>query len=372
MHQRMLRRIPSSSADRRARSRARRGPPRCRRRSSCPSRRGRGPAGRSARRAGRAASARSASRPATAGRRSRFGRDRRSPRRRRARPTVATISSTSYGRASAIHQPRPGAVGGQLGAHDALDEVVDVDHRAALAAVADHREPAGAHQPEERRLAGRLERTVEPRRPHDHGVEAAAPRRRRRAARPASSTARSRSRGRTARRCGTCRCGEALAPNGLFEETWTTRRTPAARAAAMTLAVPRALTSSKSSTRAGWITPAAWTTSTVPPRPRRTARRGRRDDGRRRPPARRRRRPASAAASSADVTRARTRPGRPYGPSGRVRWSRRARPSQPAAPVTTVTSGGSSEGRRISPPAWWCRRSGGRCGWPPPSPRPAG
>ena len=56
--------------------------------------------------------------------------------------------------------------------------------------------------------------------------------------------------------------GWGLVPNGLFEETWTTRRTPWPSAAAMTLAVPRALISSKSSVRSGWMTPAVWTTST--------------------------------------------------------------------------------------------------------------
>ena len=117
----------------------------------------------------------------------------------------------------------------------------------------------------------------------------------------------------------------------------------------MTLAVPRALTSSKSSTRAGWITPAVWTTSTVPSRPRRTARSARRAGGRRRRTARRRR---SAGQGGRIVGRRDERPhrsGAAVRPVGRVRWSTSARPSQPAAPVTIGDVGRVEEGHGHQP-----------------------
>ena len=59
----------------------------------------------------------------------------------------------------------------ELGAQHAVDEVVDVHHRAPLVAVAEDGEAAGADHAEEPGLAGRLPRAVEPRRPHDHRVE---------------------------------------------------------------------------------------------------------------------------------------------------------------------------------------------------------
>jgi hypothetical protein len=66
----------------------------------------------------------------------------------------------------------PRAAGTSSAAEDAVDQVVDVDHGTALLALADDRELAVAHHAEERRLPRRLERPVEPRRPHDGGVEA--------------------------------------------------------------------------------------------------------------------------------------------------------------------------------------------------------
>ena len=62
---------------------------------------------------------------------------------------------------------------GQLGGDHTVDEVVDVHHRSALLTIADDGEPAGANEAEERRLARRLERPVEPRRAHDRRVEPA-------------------------------------------------------------------------------------------------------------------------------------------------------------------------------------------------------
>ena len=59
----------------------------------------------------------------------------------------------------------------QLGSDHTVDEVVDVHHRATLLTVADNGEPAGPDETEERRLPQRLERTVEPRWPHDRGIE---------------------------------------------------------------------------------------------------------------------------------------------------------------------------------------------------------
>ena len=154
---------------------------------------------------------------------------------------------------------------------------------------------------------------------------------------------------RTARRCGTCRCGGRWCRTGCSTTRGRRggRRRP--RAAATTLAVPRALTSSKSSTRAGWMTPAVWTTSTVPVEA---------GEQRGEPVG-----PADVADDGVDAGRARPSsvgvvgrrdegpdPARAgaYGPSARARWSTSARPSQPPAPVTTVTSGGSSRGRAPS------------------------
>ena len=104
-HQRMLRRIPSSSATS-GRSRARHGRRRCRRRWSCPSRRARGAAARSGRCAGAAPSARSASAAGDRRQAQPVGLDVEALG-GEARPTVATISVTSYGRSSAIHHAGP-------------------------------------------------------------------------------------------------------------------------------------------------------------------------------------------------------------------------------------------------------------------------
>ena len=241
MHQRMLRRMPSSSSTA-GRSRARRGRPRCRRRSSCPSRRARAAAAGSGRCVGptRRRSRRRA--PAIAGRRVRLGATSK-PSSRSARPTVSTISVTAYGRASAIHQPRPGGRRHQLGAQHAVDEVVDVHHRAHLVAVADHREPAGAHQLEERRLARRLERSVEPRRSHDHGVEPGLDGVEHGQLGLPSSTARSRSTGGTARRCGSGRRGAGWCRTGCSTtRARTGARQRAGRRARASLPVPATLT----------------------------------------------------------------------------------------------------------------------------------
>ena len=81
-HQRMLRRIPSSSSICGSYPSSSVGRPRCRTRSSCPSRRGRGPPGRSARCAGSPHRPARRAGPPAAGRRTPVGSDRRSPRRR--------------------------------------------------------------------------------------------------------------------------------------------------------------------------------------------------------------------------------------------------------------------------------------------------
>src|SRR4051794_21610700 len=66
-----------------------------------------------------------------------------------------------------------GGLPAELGAYDAVDEVVDVHHRATLLAMTEDREAAPTHEAEERGLARWLQRPVEPGRAHDHRVEAA-------------------------------------------------------------------------------------------------------------------------------------------------------------------------------------------------------
>src|SRR4051812_10286117 len=59
----------------------------------------------------------------------------------------------------------------KLRGDDAVDQVLDVDHRTTLFAVTDDRKPTGADQPEEGRLTRWLERAIEPRRANDRRVE---------------------------------------------------------------------------------------------------------------------------------------------------------------------------------------------------------
>ena len=135
------------------------------------------------------------------------------------------------------------------------------DHRPLLRAVADEREPAAADRGEELRLARRLVRAVEPRRPHDDGREVAAVV----AAlhellglelRPPVRHVRVERRVLVKRSVG-----RALAPNGEFDDTCTKRAAPARRARSSTSWVPPTLTSKNSRTwPCGWITPAAWNT----------------------------------------------------------------------------------------------------------------
>ena len=192
-------------------------------------------------------SARSATRPASGGQAEAVGlhgealgraaRDRPSP----------TISSIGVRPGVGDPPAPPGRRRHELGGDHPFDEVVDVGHRAALAAVPDHREAARADHAEERRLAGRLERPVEPRRADDDGVEAPLDRVEHGAARPASSSGRSRSTGGRARRCGTCRPGGGWCRRGCWRRRGPRGARRAPSAAATTLAVPRALISSKSS-----------------------------------------------------------------------------------------------------------------------------
>ena len=84
---------------------------------------------------------------------------------RRATRTARRRRSSTRGRARRRRR---------LGEQHALHEVARVDHRSALRARPDEREPAAADRGEELRLALGLERSVEPRRAHDDGREVAA------------------------------------------------------------------------------------------------------------------------------------------------------------------------------------------------------
>ena len=144
----------------------------------------------------------------------------------------------------------PGRGVGGLGEQHALHEVARVHHRPALRARPDEREPAAPDRGEELRLALGLERTVEPRRPHDHGREVAAvvaalhellgfelraPVAPCTGANGESSSKRS--------------SLVAFAPNGEFDETCTNRAAPTRRARSSTSCVPPTFTSKSSRTR---------------------------------------------------------------------------------------------------------------------------
>ena len=317
------------------RSRARRGRRRCRRRWSCPSRRARGAAGRSGRCAGAGRRPSRPIRPTRAGRRSRLGfTSKPSALERPADRVDDLVDGVRRGRRRST-SPARRASACSSAATTPCDEVVDVHHRAPLLAVADDREAAGADHAEERGLAGRLERSVEPRRADDHRVEPRLDGVEHRAARPASSSGRSRSTGGTARRCGTCRWGGGWCRTGCS----TRRARPGARPGparrASTFAVPRALTSSNSAVRCGWITPGGVDHVDGAGEPGEERVERRRAGGCRRRPARRgreRRRTPHVLAGRGPAP-ARSRPG--VGPAGRGQVvDEGAGPSQPAAPVT--------------------------------------